>query len=388
MRPKRYSIEGSIDNGFEPNRGRGTKAGAATLPSSHASYDLIVRRRALRCPRAERPIVSATGSAAVQNPPAESAGSALAQGVDFFARDFFLDGATWSKFGLTALVLLSAWLVRSVLQRVVRRTIDDRTLDNRNLQYRWNKTIGYVTWVLTVLLVASIWVDGLRQVGTFLGLFSAGVAIALKDVIVDLAGWVVIVTKAPVAIGDRVQIGENAGDVVDISVLHFTLLEIGNWVEADQSTGRVVRIPNAKILTEPIANYTAEFPYLWNEIPIVLTFESDWRKAKAIFLSVVQEQTEEISERASESFKQRPSRMLISYGTVTATVYTSVVSEGVCLTLRFLTEPRRRRGVQESLWEAVLGVIDDEPDIELAYPTTRIVNNGPGPFVPPDGDRV
>lgn len=238
-----------------------------------------------------------------------------------------------------------------------------------------------------MLFVASIWIDGLRQVGTFLGLFTAGVAIALKDVIVDLAGWVVIVTKPPLAIGDRVQIGEHAGDVVDISVLHFTLLEIGNWVEADQSTGRIVRIPNAKILTEPIANYTAEFPYLWNEVPVVLTFESDWRKAKAMFMSIVQEETEETSQRARASLKRRPSRMLISYGTVTATVYTSVLDHGVCLTLRFLTEPRRRRVIQENLWEAVLDVVDREPDIDLAYPTTRIVNLGQSSFPPSISDR-
>jgi small-conductance mechanosensitive channel len=327
-------------------------------------------------------VTAPTAWAAVQNTPDSTAGSALMQGIDFFSGELFLDSLAWRKIGLTFIVVLSVWLARSILRRVILGTIDDRAL-----QYRWGKSIAYVTWVVGLLFVASIWVDGLRQLGTFLGLFSAGVAIALKDVIVDLAGWVVIVTKPPLALGDRVQIGEHAGDVVDISVLHFTLLEIGNWVEADQSTGRVVRIPNAKILTEPIANYTAEFPYLWNEIPIVLTFESDWRKAKAIFTGLVQEQTEETSQRARESLKRRPSRMLISYGTLTATVYTSVVDQGVCLTMRFLTEPRRRRGALESLWESVLNVIDKEADLDLAYPTTRIVNLGQASFPTLDGER-
>ncbi len=318
----------------------------------------------------------------IQNVPDSTAGSAITQGIDFFSRGLFLENVSLRKIGLTVIVLLAVWLLRRVLQRVVASTVEDRAL-----QYRWGKTVAYVTWVVAAVFVASIWVDGLRQVGTFLGLFTAGVAIALKDVIVDLAGWVVIMTKPPLAIGDRVQIGEHAGDVVDVSVLHFTLLEIGNWVEADQSTGRVVRIPNAKILTEPIANYTAEFLYLWNEIPIVLTFESDWRKAKAMFMSIVQEATEATSQRARESLKRRPSRMLISYGTVTATVYTSVVDQGVCLTMRFLTEPRRRRGVQETLWEAVLSVVDKEADIDLAYPTTRIVNAGLAPLLAPTSDR-
>ena len=141
----------------------------------------------------------------------------------------------------------------------------------------------------------------------------------------------------------------------------------------------MVQIPNAKILTEPISNYTSEFPFVWHEMPIVITFESDWRKAKAMLLSLVQEETEETSQRARESLKRRPSRMLISYGTVTATVYTSVLDNGISLTMRFLTAPRRRRGVQETLWEAVLNMVGGEPDIDLAYPTTRIVNLGPIP---------
>ena len=312
---------------------------------------------------------------AVQDTPADSAGGAVAQGIDFLGRGLLVDSPSLRKIGFTVIVLLSVWLVRRVLQRVVQRTIEDRTL-----QYRWGKTIAYVTWVLAVLFIASIWVEGLRQVGTFLGLIAAGVAIALKDVLVDLAGWLVIVTKPPFQLGDRIQVGEHAGDVVDISVLHFTLNEIGNWVAADQSTGRVVQIPNAKILTEPIANYTAEFPYLWHEIPVVITFESDWRKAKAILLSIVQEETKEASERARESLRRSPSRMLISYGTVTATVYTSVVDHGISLTLRFLTDPRRRRQVHEALWEAVLNIVDKESDIDLAYPTTRIVNLGQTPL--------
>ena len=319
---------------------------------------------------------------AVQDTPADSAGGAVAQGIDFLSRGLLLDSLSWRKMGFTVIVLLSVWLLRRVLQRVVQRAVEDRAL-----RYRWGKTIAYVTWVLAALFIASIWVEGLRQVGTFLGLIAAGVAIALKDVLVDLAGWLVIVTKPPFQLGDRIQVGEHAGDVVDISVLHFTLNEIGNWVAADQSTGRVVQIPNAKILTEPIANYTAEFPYLWHEIPVVITFESDWRKAKAMLVSVVQEETKEASERARESLKRSPSRMLISYGTATATVYMSVVDHGICLTLRFLTDPRRRRQAHQALWEAVLHIVDKEPDIDLAYPTTRIVSPGQTPLFAPTSDR-
>lgn len=294
--------------------------------------------------------------------------STLMQGTGFLQGISVFDTLPWREIGLTFGVLLGAWLVRRVGRQIVSRTVE-----NRVVQYRWGKTTAYVTAGLATLFTIAIWVDGLSQVGTFLGLVSAGVAIALKDVLVDVAGWMILVMKPPFEVGDRIQIGPHSGDVVDISVLHFHLLEIGNWVDSDQSTGRLIQIPNAKILTDPIANYTSEFPFLWHEVPVVITFESDWRRAKTLLLEMVSEASIETSQRAAEFLRKRPSRMLISYATVTSTVYTSVLDHGICLSMRFLTDPRRRRAFDQELWEGVLDLVTNEPNIELAYPTQRIV---------------
>ncbi len=178
--------------------------------------------------------------------------------------------------------------------------------------------------------------------------------------------------KHPFDVGDRIEIAGFAGDVVDIRIFEFTLLEIGNWVDADQSTGRVVHIPNQKLLSDPIANYTAEFPYVWNEIPVLVTFESDWKKAKAILAEVVEKETGEISRRAKDIIPRATRRLLISYRTLSATVYTTVRDSGVLLTIRHLAEPRARRGAEQAIWESILDAFAEEPDIELAYPTRRI----------------
>ena len=96
--------------------------------------------------------------------------------------------------------------------------------------------------------------EGLRSLGTFLGLLSAGLAIALKDVVASMAGWIFILWRRPFQLGDRIQIGDRAGDVVDLRLFQFTLLEIGNWVDADQSTGRSIHVPNGAVFTEPLFN--------------------------------------------------------------------------------------------------------------------------------------
>ena len=289
-------------------------------------------------------------------------GPGLLQGISAF------DTLPWREIGLTFGVLFGAWLIRRLGRQIISKTVE-----NRVVQYRWGKTLAYLTTGLATLFIIAIWVDGLSQVGTFFGLVSAGVAIALKDVLVDVAGWLILITKPPFEVGDRIQIGAHSGDVVDISVLHFHLVEIGNWVDSDQSTGRLIRISNSQILTHPIANYTSEFPFLWHEVPVVITFESDWRTAKARLLETVTKASMEMSQRAAEFLRTRPSRMVILYGTVTATVYTSVLDHGICLTMRFLTDPRQRRGFDQTLWEGVLDIVSGEPNIDLAYPTQRLV---------------
>ena len=88
-------------------------------------------------------------------------------------------------------------------------------------------------------------------------------------------------------------------DVIDQRLFRFTLLEIGNWVEADQSTGRVIHVPNSWVFTEDIANYTAGFSYIWNELPVLVTFESDWRRAKRLLQSIADELHCDESEQAA-----------------------------------------------------------------------------------------
>ena len=232
----------------------------------------------------------------------------------------------------------------SVIRRLLTRLLEGRFQDRR-ARYQFTKSLALASSIVTLVVIGTIWLGAIKHMGTFLGLATAGAALALKDLIADIAGWAFIMWKRPFDVGDRIEIAGFAGDVVDIRIFEFTLLEIGNWVDADQSTGRVVHIPNQKLLSEPIANYTAEFPYVWNEIPVLVTFESDWKKAKAILAQVVEEETGELSRRAKDIIPRATRRLLISYRTLSATVYTTVRDSGVLLTD---TAPGRAQGAARS----------------------------------------
>lgn len=268
---------------------------------------------------------------------------------------------------LSLVIVVLALLARRGVLALVNRQIEDS-----ELRYRWAKVSGSVAFVITTLILAQVWFTAIRSIGTFLGLLSAGVAIALKDLVADLAGWGFIMWRRPFDLGDRVQIGGFAGDVVDKSLFQFTVMEIGNWVDADQSTGRLIHIPNAKVFTEPMANYVAGFPYLWNELAILVTLESDWRLAKSIVEQLAEDQTIDITREAHEPRRHGEERFLIRYRKLTPVVYVSVRDSGVLLTLRYLCRPRERRGSASALWERILDAFDAAPSVTLAYPTQRI----------------
>lgn len=274
------------------------------------------------------------------------------------------------RIAATVATLVLLWVVRwGVLALVQPR------LEHPRSHYLWRKSATYVALGLSLLSIGQIWWSGFGGLATFLGLLSAGLAVALRDWIANFFGWIYVITWRPFAVGDRIEIGDVAGDVIDIGLLATTMLEIGNWVRADQSTGRVVHVPNGRILTNPLANYTAGMHYLWHELRVVVTFESNWRDAKQILLDIAQKASAGTVAEAEQALQDASKKWLITYSTLTPIVYTQVEDSGVALTIRYLTPPRRRRTTEEALWEAILDAVAARDDIDFAYPTQRLYHN-------------
>ena len=270
------------------------------------------------------------------------------------------------KLLLTALVIAALWAAHRIVLGLAYRGVTDPWS-----RYRWRKAVSYVALAVGIILVGRTWFVGMQTLATFFGLLSAGLAIALKDPVADLAAWAFIVWARPFEVGDRIQIGAHAGDVIDLRLFQFTLNEIGNWVDADQSTGRIIHINNGRVFTEPLANYDKGFKYIWNEVPVLVTFESDWRKAKEMLTRIAIAHAEHLTGKAEQDLLAASRQYLINYRKLTPIVYTKVVDSGVQLTMRYLIEPRKRRGTEHAIWEEVLTEFAATPDVDLAYHTVR-----------------
>ena len=274
-------------------------------------------------------------------------------------------------FSLVAIII--TYLITFIIVHIINKTVKDL-----KRKYTLRKFAVYIGTLICILAIILIWIKRTGSVTTIISVMGAGLMLALHQPITSIAGWLLILVRRPYEIGDRIAIGKNSGDVIDIRLFYTSMLEIGNWVDADQSTGRIIHSPNGKVFTEPIFNYTRGFEYIWNEIKIAVTFESNWKKAKDIILAIGSKDYMDLGEKVRAKIETMSKKYMIHYGKLTPIVWTNIVDFGVELTLRYLTEARRRRSTQDAICQDVLDRFNKEPDIDFAYPTYRIYRKGEG----------
>lgn len=285
----------------------------------------------------------------------------------------FISSQTFNYLVYSLLTILIVTLITLLIKKIVNRSIKDL-----KKQHTIRKFTIYIATVIAILVIALIWARRVTSVTTIIGFLGAGLTLALHQPITSIAGWLLILIRRPYETGDRIEIGGVRGDVIDIRLFFTSILEIGSWVDADQSTGRIIHCPNGRIFTEPIFNYTRGFEHLWHEIKILVTFESNWRKARDIILDIGSKDMIDLGEKVRDKIKKMSRKYMIHYHKLTPYVWTNIADSGVELTLRYLTEARKRRSTQDAICQAILDRFSTEPDIDFAYPTYRIFRMGEG----------
>ena len=180
--------------------------------------------------------------------------------------EFFIRNGFTLAFTLVLLLLLGR-----LVAILANRYIHDE--EKRHIVKKWT---GYSTLIIAFLWILSLYGFYRRKdIFFILGIFLAGVLLSLRGIFSNFLGWLLIISSKGFSHGDRVKIGAVTGDVIDIGIFRTVLSEIGEWVEADQSNGRLVTIPNSMVLENPVHNYTIGHDLLWNEIKTQVTFESN-----------------------------------------------------------------------------------------------------------------
>ncbi len=263
----------------------------------------------------------------------------------------------------TVIAILLLLIIKQINIVIINKA--NRRIDDPKKRYQTKKIFDYLYRIILIVTLLVVWEEALPNIFTFLGLFTAGLAVALKEPLVNMVGGIIILVNNPFKVGDRIEIGSHRGDVIDTSLLEISLLEVDNKIYGGQSTGRIVKIPCSQIFIHPFANYEEGFKYVWHELSVPVTINSNWQKAKDILLEIIEKHANEIMEEAQSQIEEASKNYLIFYNSLTPTIYTHVQEGKIILTLRYLCTPRQVRTTEHQIWEEILSSFLENSDITM-----------------------
>ncbi len=296
----------------------------------------------------------------------------LLTGSTIYVYYFVQSNPTLVKAIYSVVILLIAYILNIFIENIIKREI--KVSKER---YSIRKAVSTFISILTFGAILAVWFQETTTFVLAFGLLSAGVAIALQDLLRNVAGGLIIFVTHPFRAGDRIQVENDLGDVIDIKIFYTTLMEIREWVDGDQYSGRIFQIPNSFILNKTVKNYTRDFSFIWDEITIMLTYESNYKKAQEIIKRIAHEITEPYEEKAKTELVKMEEKYLIAQADVEEDIFTKITDNWIDLHLRYVVDPRKRRLVRHALSERILEELLHEKDIKIASATFEIVGFPP-----------
>jgi small-conductance mechanosensitive channel len=278
-------------------------------------------------------------------------------------------------------VAILNWLLRSIAWLFLRGRRSERVI------FWVRQGISLFLSLLMLIGVLSIWFDNPTRLATFMGLVTAGVAFALQKPISALAGYLVILRGKTFGVGDRITMAGVRGDVVALGFTQTTIMEMGQppdvqdadpamWVHARQYTGRMVTVSNSKVFDEPIYNYTREFPYLWEEMRLPISYNGDRDRAEQILLDVANRHTVKVRDMSADSLKEMERRYFLASIDLTPRVFWRLTDNWVELTVRFIASTHGIRRLKDAMSRDIIRALD-EAKIGIASSTYDVVGMPP-----------
>lgn len=271
------------------------------------------------------------------------------------------------------ITVLIGFLVIGLLTHWLQRWLN-RYIRNQRTASSVSQVIKFLSYLAAITLVFIIFSGQLPGLTVTLGVAGAGIAFALQEVIASIAGWIAISFGQFYTVGDRVQLGGIRGDVIQVGVLRTTLMEIGEWVRADQYNGRIVRISNAFVFKQPVFNYSEEISFIWDEIAIPVRYGSDHHLAREMMLQAA----DAVLGTTIEGVKGEWDRMLgkypVEHASVEPRVFLIANDNWMQLALRYPVNAKRRRTIHDQLFMYILDAIaETEGRVALASATFELV---------------
>lgn len=222
--------------------------------------------------------------------------------------------------------------------------------------FLFNKNISILINIISLIVLFIIWEPHLKNIITLISFISAGLTIAIRDIILNLFAGIFINARKPFKLEDRISIDGVIGDVVVINALSFKILEVKDRENGEQSSGLIINIPNSFVFSKSLKNYNTAFKYIWEEITVKIPLDADVEKNKKEILEIVEnnEIVASIPKKMNKEIHDASLDYRIYYNHLEPIIYTKVVDSHIELTARFLVHPKKSRIVEDDVWTKIL----------------------------------
>lgn len=260
-------------------------------------------------------------------------------------------------------------LVITMLRKLLRKTLPDS-----DIRYKSQKGVEIVGYALIIFFTITYFSGRINDFALAVGLFTAGFAITLQELILSIAGSFYIFLVRVYKPGDRIEINGIKGDVMDIDSIYTTMMEIGEWVSSDNYSGRIVKLSNSFVFKGPIYNYSQDFPFVWDEFDIPVRYGSDMEKAKSIIISVAQGELSDYVTQSIAKWDEVVNKYYIEDASVDPILAISITDNWMRFNLRYIVDYKERRITKHLLNEKIAAEVEKTNGaVKLASSTVEIV---------------
>lgn len=266
---------------------------------------------------------------------------------------------------LVVFVLIIIQLIRRFLRKKV---------SNTSIRYKSQKGIEIIGYIVLIFLSIFYFTGNIKDFTLAIGLFSAGIAFTLQELILSIAGSLYIFVVKVYKPGDRIEINGIKGDVIDVDSIYTTMMEIGQWVSSDNYTGRIVKLSNAFVFKGPIYNYSQDFPFIWDEFNLPIKYDSDMELAKSIVIKIASEILSEYTANSKSQWKDVVNKFYIEDAVVDPTLAITLTDNWIQFNLRYIVDYKKRRLTKHTLNDKIHKAIEKtDGKVLLASTTLEII---------------
>lgn len=256
--------------------------------------------------------------------------------------------------------------------RLILPVLVSHRISDQKSRYSLKKIFNITTAVLFFIFMALIWIEESTSLLVTSSIIGAGIAFSLQDVFKSFVGGLILLLSETYRIGDRIEIDDHIGDVIDIGIMNTFIMEIRGWVHGDQVSGRVISIPNASVINRPVINYTRDHSFIWDELSLPLTYDSNWHLAITTLEQIIKDKVQSLMPLADQEMLMFGEKYYLVKRATEPSVYISLTDNWIQVDARYICDVKNRRQLKHEISVEVMNWIESRPDVTISSTTSTI----------------